>query len=159
MFNGLIWTNTTGKYNFTSIGVRSALEFGVFNFNPTFVYSPGSNFLPEVQAYGRIFVKGKLFKAKKLEALVGIDVSYISSFINRLYLPAMDTYDWSSSVSSFDGMINLHAFLSLGISEFRFFVRYENIGYFWSDKTNNVISRYPVSPTRLRIGLTWDFFN
>lgn len=159
LFNDTNWTNATGKYNFYSVGLRSALKFGVFNFNPTFVYSPGSDFLPEIQIYGRIFVKGKLFKAKKLEALVGVDASYISSFENRTYIPTMDTYDWSNSLNSFGGMMNLHAFLSLGISEFRFFVRYENIGYFWSDKTTDVINNYPISPPRLRIGLTWDFFN
>lgn len=159
LFSDTNWTNSTGKYNFFSVGLRSALHFGVFNFNPTFVYSPGSNFLPEIQAYGRIFVKGKLFKAKKLEALVGVDVSYVSSFDNRTYIPTMDTYDWSPSLNNFSGMMNLHAFLSLGISEFRFFVRYENIGYFWSDKTTNVVNNYPISPPRLRIGLTWDFFN
>lgn len=159
LFNGKAWTNATGKYNFYSVGLRSALRFGVFNFNPTLVYSPGSEFLPEIQAYGRIFVKGKLFKAKKLEALIGCDVSYVSTFENRSYIPSMDTYNWTPSIDNFSGMLNLHAFISLGISEFRFFVRYENIGYFWSDKTSTVLNNYPIAPQRLRIGLTWDFFN
>lgn len=160
LFDGTNWGNATGNYNFTSIGLKSAFKFGVFNFNPTFIYSPNSiNYIPEIQAYGRIFVKGKLFKAKKLEALIGVDISYVSDYESRAYLPTMDTYTWSSTMSNSGNVMNLHAFLSLGISEFRFFVRYENIAYFWSDKTTQTIADYPISPARLRIGLTWDFFN
>ena len=160
LFNGTNWVNSTGNYNFSSFGLRSAFKFGVLNFNPTFIYSPNSiNYIPELQAYGRIFVKGKLFKAKKLEALIGVDVSYISKYESRAYLPTMDTYNWSATISNSGNVFNMHAFLSLGISEFRFFVRYENIGYFWSDKTTQTIANYPISPSRIRIGLTWDFFN
>ncbi len=160
LFDDTNWVNSTGNYNFYSFGVRSAFEFGVFNFNPTIVYSPNSiNYIPEVQVYGRIFVKGKLFKAKKLEAIIGLDLTYVSAYESRVYLPTMDTYNWSQTFSSSGKVLNLHAFLSLGISEFRFFVRYENIGYFWSDKTTQTIANYPISPTRLRIGFTWDFFN
>lgn len=160
MFNDTNWVNTTGNYNFSSFGMRSAFKFGVFNFNPTFVYSPNAtNYLPEIQAYGRIFIKGKLFKAKKLEALVGVDVSYVSKYESRVYLPTMDTYNWTTTARNSGNIFNLHAFLSLGISEFRFFVRYENIGYFWSDKTTQTIANYPIAPSRVRIGITWDFFN
>jgi len=160
LFNDTTWVNSTGNYNFSSFGLRSAFKFGVFNFNPSFIYSPNAiNYIPELQAYGRIFVKGKLFKAKKLEALVGVDVSFVSKYESRAYLPTMDTYNWSATSTNSGNVFNLHAFLSLGISEFRFFVRYENIGYFWSDKTTQTIANYPISPSRVRIGITWDFFN
>ncbi len=160
MFDGTSWVNTTGNYTFSSLGVRAAFKLGALHFNPNFIYTTSTdNILPEFQAYGRLFVKGKLFKAKKLEALFGIDGSYISAFSTRTYLPHMDTYDWSTNAPGFTPMANLHAFVSLGISEFRFFVRYENIGYFWSDQTNKVLENYPIAGTRLRIGLTWDFFN
>lgn len=160
LFNDTNWINSTGNYNFSSFGLRSAFKFGVFNLNPTIIYSPNSiNYIPDFQVYGRIFVKGKLFKAKKLEAMVGVDVSYVSKYESRVYLPTMDTYNWTSSFNNSGNVMNLHAFLSLGISEFRFFVRYENIGYFWSDKTTQTIANYPISPARIRIGLTWDFFN
>ena len=159
VFNGNTWVNNTGSFNFYAFSLKSAMEFGVFNLNPTFIYTLSTaGLLPELQAYGRIFIKGKLFKAKKLEALVGVYVSYVSKYNNRYYISSMDTYNYSS-VDSYAGMVNLHAFLSLGISEFRFFIRYENIGYFWSDKTTDIVSGYPISPPRLRIGLTWDFFN
>jgi hypothetical protein len=159
-FNGDDWNNDSLTANFASVGVNSTMQFGVFNFHPRLVYSVDQNgYLPSFQAYGRVYVKGKLFKAKKLEALAGVDFSYLTSFKTRAFIPTMDTYDWYATTGSYTPTTNLHAFVSFGIAEFRFFIRYENIGYFWSDKTNQEVSSYPVAGTRMRIGITWDFFN
>jgi hypothetical protein len=54
---------------------------------------------------------------------------------------------------------NLHWFGGFQIDEFRFFVRAENIGGFWTDKNNEVQNGYPIGGLQLRVGITWDFFN
>lgn len=154
------WNVDSLQRSFFSAGISSSVRFGPLYLVPKAVYSlDKEGYLPKIQGYMRAYVKGRLFKAKKLEALIGVDYSYVSSFENRVYNPYMDTYDWSTSSTSFGHMHNLHAFLSLGIEEFRFFFRYENIGYFWSDKKMKVMEQYPLAGGRLRIGLTWDFFN
>ena len=159
-FNGDSWTNDTLLRNFASFGVGGAFEFGVFNFHPKFVYSFDSyGYLPDYQLYGRVFVKGRLFKAKKLEALLGCDVSYVSAYRTKSYIPTLDTYDWYAVSATFDPMLNLHAFVTLGIEEFRFYFRFENIGYYWADKTNQIVSNYALPGTRMSLGFTWDFFN
>lgn len=160
-FDSTSWSNGTFiSTDIFSTGIGSEMKFGVFNFHPKLVYSyDKSGYLPKFQAYGRIYVKGRLFKAKKLEAVAGVDASYISGFNTRTYLPFMDTYDWKAVPGTFTPMINLHAFVSFGIADFRFYLRYENIGYFWSDKLNQTVSNYPLAGPRFRIGITWDFFN
>jgi hypothetical protein len=159
-FNGNNWINDTVLRNFTSLGACAAFEFGVFNFHPRIVYSFDSDgYLPDYQLYGRLFVKGRLFKAKKLEALLGCDVSYISSYRTKSYIPSMDTYNWYATSTAFDPMLNMHAFVTLGIEEFRFYFRFENIGYYWADKRNQIVSNYPLPGTRMSLGFTWDFFN
>jgi hypothetical protein len=60
------------------------------------------------------------------------------------------------SVSSFN---NLHVFGGFQIDQFRFFVRFENIGYFWNDNSIELLDAYPITGGQLRVGLTWDFFN
>lgn len=159
-FDGEKWSTDSLNTNFATITAYSALSFGVFNFHPRIVYAfDQNNYLPDFQVYGRIYVKGKLFKAKKLEAMVGVDASYITGFNNKAYLPYMDTYNWLASSGSFAPMANLHAFVNFGIADFRFYFRYENIGYYWSDINNRVVANYPISRPRMRIGITWDFFN
>ncbi len=160
LFDGNQWEDSSFSGSFYSLGVNAGLKFGVFNLHPRFVYSTSnSNLLPKYQASSRVFLKGKIFKDKKLDAVLGVDVTYVSGFNTKRYIPSMDTYDWTVTPSSYTEQINMHAFLSLGISQFRFFFRYENIGYFWSDKTSEIVNSYPIAGSRLRIGLTWDFFN
>jgi hypothetical protein len=73
----------------------------------------------------------------------------------------MDSYNmfFAPGENQTNSLLNLHAFATFGIEEFRFYVRYENIGYFWSDRRTNEQFGFPISSTRLRVGLTWDFFN
>jgi len=160
LFNGTEWKMNNTQGAVASVGVESAMRFGVFNIQPRFIYSSDEQqFLPKIQASSRLFFKGKLFKAKKLEAALGVDVSYISSFTTRSYNSLLDSYDFYATGSQFTDMVNMHAFVNLGISEFRFFLRFENIGYFWSPKEQLVVNNYPIAGSRIRIGLTWDFFN
>ena len=159
-FDGNSWTPNQLNISFTSISARAKMNWGVFNLHPSIIYSTDAKgYLPEIQTYGRMYVKGKLFKAKKLEAMIGVDVAYISNFRTRTYISFMDTYDWNQNSTEFGGSENLHAFISLGIQEFRFFFRYENIAYFWRDVRSPVVSNYPIAQQRMRIGLTWDFYN
>jgi len=161
-FDGQTWRTDSSSFTFASLRADAHMSLGLFNFYPTIVYSFDSDdYLPSLQFYSRLFLKGRLFKAKKLEALLGVDASYVTAFNNRVYVPAMDAFDMfvTSGLSETKAMFNLHAFASFGIDEFHFYVRYENIGYFWNDSTNDEVFGYPIPSTRLRIGLSWDFFN
>ncbi|MCH2230274.1 MAG: putative porin [Crocinitomicaceae bacterium] len=160
VFNGTNWVNDSIDFNFASFSIDGGVQLGPLHINPRYIYSVSKNYyLPQSQLFARIFVKGKLFKAKKLEALIGVDASYTSSFRLKSYIPFMDTYDWNNTTTYSNSSTNLHAFIALGISEFRFFIRYENIGYFWSDKLTQELLNYPIAGTRMRVGITWDFFN
>jgi hypothetical protein len=146
--------------SFASIGVDAKLHLGQFHLYPTVKYTiDENNYLPGLQGYLRAMLKTRLFKAKKLELALGVDASYISQFKPRVYMPAINAYDWYAMTNENGAIANLHAFASFGIEEFRFYVRFENIGYFWSEISTNEVLNYPLSGTRLRVGLTWDFFN
>jgi hypothetical protein len=163
LFNDSVWTNTTGSLNMLSLGVSGNLKLGKFNFHPKAIYSiQAENYVPTFQGYLRAYFKAGVFKAKKLITVIGTDLSFTTAFNHRAYIPTMDTYYWLGSPQDTpltQPLVNLHAFLSFGIDNFRFFTRFENIGYFWSVKTNEELEGYPLNGTRLKIGVTWDFFN
>ncbi len=72
LFDGVIWNLDDTQRSISSIGIRSELKFGAFNIHPRFVYSSDQqNLLPQIQASSRIFLQGKVFKAKKLEIAGG----------------------------------------------------------------------------------------
>lgn len=162
-----IFNSVNGEWDFINspisiarLGITSKLTFGVFNLQPRLILSNDTDsFLPKFQGSARVFVKGKLFKAKKLEGVVGVDFNYLNSYKLRTYLPYMDTYSWGNQqVFSKEGY-NTSAFVSLGISEFRFFFRFENFSYLWLNKESQVAEAYTIPESRMRIGITWDFFN
>jgi hypothetical protein len=160
LYDGTTWRNDSIDFNFASFGIKGAVKLGVLHINPKIIYSISENgYLPELQALSRVYLKGCLFKAKKLEAVIGVDASYTSSYRLKAYIPYMDTYQWSGALVSSNPVTNLHVFVSLGIAEFRFFLRYENIGYFWNDQLSQEVLNYPIAGTRMRLGITWDFFN
>ncbi len=159
VFNGSEWelTDTLGTASSLHLGGHLAWKF--LHWRPSVVFSADrNNYLPNLQAYSRVYLKGRLFKAKKLAATLGFDFSYNNGFQTRTYIPSMDAFYWGGGVSS-PGMFNMHFFASLGISQFRFYARFENIGYFWNDRTMMESSGYPIAGTRVRVGITWDFFN
>lgn len=163
LFNDSIWTNSTGSLNMLSIGGSGNLTLGKFHFHPKVVYSVQSEgYLPDFQGYLRVYAKTGVFKAKKLLTAVGVDLSYVSAFNHRAYIPGMDSYNWLTTplkTPMTQPLTNLHAFLSFEIDNFRFYTRFENIGSFWSSRDNEELEGYPLNGTRLKIGVTWDFFN
>lgn len=149
-----------------SLGTGNSLEFGAhlqwkfLHWRPSVVLSTDRyNYLPTFQGYSRLFIKGRLFEAKKLAAVIGVDAAYNNGFALRTYIPSMDAFYWDNTIGSNPGMFNLHFFASLGIDQFRFYARFENIGYFWNDRTIQEANGYPIAGTRVRVGVSWDFFN
>ena len=117
LYDGLTWRNDSIDFSFASLGMRGAVKLGALHINPKVIYSISKNgYLPEIQALGRFYLKGHLFKAKKLEAVIGVDASYTSAYRLKAYVPYMDTYSWGGSQVESNPLTNLHAFLSLGIA-------------------------------------------
>lgn len=159
IFEDTMW-NQTGSLDALQLGVHGEFEVGKFHFHPRAIYSIESNgYLPQFQAYARMYFKSTVFKAKKLLLLIGVDGSYISSYQPRNFVPSMDAYTWNLNTTATKGMANAHFFTTIEISTFRFFVRYENIGYFWNDKAVSEYHNYPIAGQRIRMGLAWTFFN
>ena len=148
------------SFNIFNIGAEVKFSHKIFHMNIRGVYAYDEyGYMPAYQLYARPYIQTGVFKAKKLQMLFGVDFSLNSAYRLKTYVPNIDYFNWLTPGYQTQGINNLHAFLSLGIDEFRFFIRYENIGYFWNDKTTELLSGYPLPGTRLRVGITWDFFN
>lgn len=160
LFNDTTWGQVSDANNILQIGIKAESKIGVLHINPTFIFSSDTyGYLPSSQAYARVFVKGKLFEAKKMEAFIGGDVAYQSSYKLRSYNPVMNAFSWLNDGGSISTTVNLHAFMGFQIETFRFYARFENIGYFWTEPTLSELENYPIAGTRIRVGITWDFFN
>ena len=160
--NGQWRNDTLTNFSFHRIALRIGVKWGILHVQPeyTFTIRPSAlQIVPTHTIRARVLLKGALFKAKKMKTYLGVDAIYVSGFDPMSFVPAMDVYSLNTNgilVSSFN---NLHVFGGFQIDQFRFFVRFENIGYFWNDNSIELLDAYPITGGQLRVGLTWDFFN
>ena len=160
-FNGTTYQNDSlSRIDVYSLNFKSELRLKWLRINNSLrIVNSKTSYVPQFQSYNRVYFNSRVFKAKKLLISTGVDFNFTSEFNLRSYNPVMDVYSWNNLTQSVPQLMNLHAFLSFGIDEFRFFFRFENIGYFWNDKTIYVMENFPLASPRFRVGISWDFFN
>ena len=94
-----------------------------------------------------------------MKAYAGVDVAYLSSFQRIGYYSQVAAFDLNNPDVTSAYTSALHFFTGFQIDEFKFFLRVENLNYFWSDRNLQQVRGYPIPSTQFRLGITWDFFN
>lgn len=162
-FRNSTWSNDTlQNINIVSASVRGTLNWKTLYWQPQIIYSVvPDNFqlIPQFDIRSKLFFNKKIFKAKKLDFILGIDLRYQAKYQLADYLSNIDLYTLPSSNTSHTPVLKLDFFTGFQIDEFRFYLKFENIDYFWNPRTNLQQLGYPVAPNVIRLGLTWDFFN
>ncbi len=162
-FVDTIWRNDSlNSLSFAQMGLISALSFGALNIHLTYNYSicpDDLTIIPTHQFFGRVYLKGGVFKAKKMRAYVGFDIAYLSSYQRLGYYSQIATFDMNNPDAIAVNASSLHFFTGFQIDEFKFYLRLENLNYFWADRNLQTARGYPIPPEQFRLGITWDFFN
>lgn len=144
-----LYLNLDFKYKFITIQPKYTFS----------IVDQSTDFIPLHQFQGRIFIKGGIFKAKKLKGYLGADFSYNSSFRQVYFNALTSSFNFTASTLQLQEQFNLHAFGGIQIEEFKFFVRVENIGRSWNEISSSPVFAFPIASMQFRVGITWDFFN
>jgi hypothetical protein len=162
-FMDSVWRNDTlNSITFQSVKIGGTLKFGHWSLSPEYAFTindPALKIIPVHQVKARLHVKGGLFKAKKLIGYAGVDLCALSSFSRVSFNPITSTLGFDELTTAQSGWSNLHVFTGFQIEEFKFYLRVENLGYFWNDPNIQIMNGYPIPSTQFRLGITWDFFN
>ncbi len=157
------WTNDTlTDIHLLSGTVGATLKWKALHWQPRLTYShaPHSfDFIPQFDLRSRIFINKKLFKAQRLDFIIGVDLRYQAGYRLLDYQSNLDLFILPSQHQTHEPVVELSFFTGFKIDVFRFYFKFENIDYFWNSKTNLQQSGYPINPNIIRLGLTWDFFN
>ena len=157
------WRNDTlNSILINNLIFSGAIKLGILHIQPKItitIPSDNFNYIPSSTFNSRIFIKKKMFKAKKMEGVFGTDISWISSYRLMSYTSSMDVFSLENTNMNFNSMMNISAFFGFSLGEFRFYTRLENLGYFWNNPQNQVLIGYPIQKNFIRLGITWDFFN
>ena len=150
--------NSFSDQTIQQIDFKLHWDLGVLQLYPRALIQLGSEFVPTRSFLTRIVLKKKVFKAKKLELLWALDPSVRSQYSLLAYSTLLDNYYFPSNTKVGGQTFTLHSAFSLGIDEFRFFLRAENIQHFWTSTAEEVRNYYR-APFLFRVGFSWDFFN
>ncbi len=157
------WSNDTLNFvRIASVETLLKLKWGIINFHPLYRYTwtdPETFYIPNHQVFARLFIKGSLFKARKMKAYVGCDFHWSSSYRLLNYHAQLNAFYHGNTSIINPGLLNLHAFLGFQIETFKFYFRFENLGYLMQKSSTYVLDRTPIPSTHFRFGITWDFFN
>lgn len=162
VFNGQNWQNDSlNNVSISQLSLSPSLHLGYFNMDNRIIYNlMNIDMMPQFQFFSRMYFKGKVFEAKRLELTTGIDFQYNTSYNVFNYVPALDIATIGAvSPSLSSSRTNMDAFINFGLERFSFYFRYENIAYYWEDQLRMVVENYPIAAPRMRIGIAWDFFN
>ena len=157
------WRNDTlGSFRFQQISLRLEYAYRKLTIQPNYIFTVSMDNLkitPTHQFQTRLFLKGYIFKARKMLAYTGIDFALLSSFQRIGYSSNTGSFQLDEIYTNNKGYTNIHFFAGFQIEEFKFFLRMENIAYFWNDKNSELVKNYPLQSNLIRVGITWDFFN
>lgn len=161
VFNGQEWQNDSlNNVSITSLTIAPSLQLSHFKLNTRISYNlTNTSFIPSLQFFSRVCFTGRLFEARILQLAAGADFRYNTSYEVMSYVPVLDVLSLGGLTPASSSRTNLDAFVNFGLERFTFYFRYENIAYFWEDQLREIAENYPIAAPRMRIGITWDFFN
>lgn len=166
VFNGATWLSSSAlsAVELQQISLKSTINLGHFKINPSYTYTvmdANYRFYPAHLFQTRCLLKGGVFKAKKLKMIVAIDVMVSSKFKAPTLNAALGILDFSQLPSATwqAPLINGGLMVGIEIETFRFFIKMDNLAYFWSDKTSVLLQSYTLPTWQLKVGLTWDFWD
>ncbi len=157
------WRNDTlTNLNLFTASVGGTLTWRSLNWQPRVFYTitpEAFDFIPQFDLRSKFFFNQKLFRAKRLDFIIGIDVRYQAGYRLLDYQSNLDLFVVPSQRQEHQPVVELSFFTGFKIDVFRFYFKFENIDYFWNPKTNLQQVGFPINPNVIRLGLTWDFFN
>lgn len=163
LVNDSTWRNDTlSNINLFSASVRGTLSWKTLYWQPQVIVTSSSgnfSYIPQFDVRSKLFFNKRLFKARKLDFIIGVDLRYQAAYGLLSYDPSLDLYRLPAQQQKHQAVLELDFFTGFQIDDFRFYFKFENIDYFWNPQTNLQQAGYPVPPAVLRLGLTWDFFN
>lgn len=136
---------------------------GIFNFNTVLTYQASSNQdvlpLPTFNAYANIFLKFRI--AKVLNTEIGADAWYFTSYYAPAYLPALGQFVQQNPKDKIKiGNYPIASvYANFLLKQARFYVKYYHVNKGTGNRNYFLAPHYPITPSVLWFGISWNFYN
>lgn len=151
---------------FSSLNIKENIGISFIHLDTDlFLFKSSSDILPipEYTLKSKLYITPKLFK-KKLNINTGFEVNYWDKYYNYGYNPAIGNF-FVQNTEQLDNYFRLDYFLSAKVSNFMFFLRFNNVLFPLVDETMSVnkipfkVLDHPQSDLFWRIGVKWTLLN
>ena len=144
--------------------LQQKLKFGIFHLDGEVVYQKSSEQsilpLPELSAYGNIYIHGNLVK-NVLQASLGADVRYFTKYNAPDYSPVIGQFYLQNpeNTVAIGGCPMVNVYANLHWKRTRIFLMMYNINQNTGNSRYFLAPHYPISPRILKLGISWNFFD
>ena len=113
--------------------------------------------LPLVTLFSNLYADFKMFR-KVLNVQIGVDCRYNTSYYANAYMPATGQFYLQNKVLC-GNYPEMNAYLNMHLKQFRFFVMWYNFSSLFMPPTYFTVPHYPLNPSMVKIGLSWNFYD
>ncbi len=163
--NSLYWTEDVlpaiSSDIFTATKLNASFTLSLWNFYLNNyvagqVFSTNLYNLPKYYTKHNLYWTGKLFQ-ERMELKIGLDGRLIGDHNMINFNPVLSIFHQSEGQSDVYPFANVY--LTAKIQNFRFFLRYENIGSHMNNQVYFQIGQYPQYDRKIRLGISWQFLD
>lgn len=147
-----------------SATLKQNFALGIFHLDNEVTYQKSTNEtlipLPQLVLYHNLYMKFGLAK-KVLQVELGADMRYFTKYYAPDYSPAIGQFHLQNAETRYKvGDFPLvNAYVNLHLKRTRFFLSYYNALPGLSDNNYFMIPHYPLNPSGIKFGVSWNFFD
>ncbi|WP_300693504.1 putative porin [uncultured Bacteroides sp.] len=154
----------SGNIQVISAILNQNFRIGIFHLDNEVVWQQSSNEtllpLPKLSLYSNFYILTKLAK-KVLTVQVGADVRYFTKYHAPAYTPAIQQFhlqpdDDQVEIGGYP-IVNIYA--NIHLKRTRLFAMYSHVNQGMGTRNSFLVPHYPINPSLLRVGVSWNFYD
>ena len=154
----------SGNIQILSATLKQNFRAGIFHLDNEVTWQKSSNEtvlpLPQISVYSNLYLLTKLAK-KVLTVQLGADVRYFTKYNAPAYTPSIQQFHLQPENDQVEiggyPIVNVYANLHLKLP--RLFAMYSHVNQGMGTRNSFLVPHYPINPSLLRIGVSWNFYD
>ena len=116
--------------------------------------------LPQISVYSNLYLLTKLAK-KVLTVQLGADVRYFTKYNAPAYTPSIQQFHLQPGNDQVEigGYPIVNVYANLHLKRTRLFAMYSHVNQGMGTRNSFLVPHYPINPSLLRIGVSWNFYD
>ena len=154
----------SGNIQILSATLKQNFRAGIFHLDNEVTWQKSSNetvlTLPQFSVYSNLYLLTKLAK-KVLTVQLGADVRYFTKYNAPAYTPSIQQFHLQPENDQVEigGYPIVNVYANLHLKRTRLFAMYSHVNQGMGTRNSFLVPHYPINPSLLRIGVSWNFYD